>query len=103
MKGNPIVLLTQARRGRPEIAISEPWRGLHVGVDRFVLRMSPGDCVAVRLYATCYGQALPDTRILAFLDPGRLQQRPGALPVATPKSAVDFAARVISDARGELR
>ena len=68
-----------------------------------VFRLDPGNVAEVRVVATRFGLPYAGARVVSILDPSGLQ--PASLlgpapPVATPSSAVDFPARVVTDEKG---
>jgi hypothetical protein len=97
---NPLALLLTGADGQPDVAITESPGGLYVRADQFVFRLNPKEIAHARLYATIYGAPYAGARILSFLDPSQLQGGPGQPNPATPTNAVDFPARVETDAQG---
>ncbi len=55
--------------------------GLHLRADAFVFRLYPGDSAEVDLYATQYGELLPDAEIFVTLNPRGLQGNQTQPPV----------------------
>jgi hypothetical protein len=100
---NPLALLLPDATGQPALGIAESPGGLHVRADQFVFRLEPGERAEVRLCATRWGLPYAGARILSMLDPGGLQPASplGQAPaVAVPAQAIDFPARVVTDAAG---
>jgi hypothetical protein len=101
--GNPLVITTIVAPGAAPAGVAESPGGVFVRADQFVHMLSPGGSVDVPLYATQFGQRYPGARIIDVFDPSQLQPVGGpglSLPVATPDSAVDFPARLTTDANG---
>lgn len=88
------------------VAITEANSGAFVRADCFVYRMSPGDSVEIPVYATLWGQPLPNVEIGFPLDPSQLQPGSGfpyvapSPPVATPTSALAFGATATTQSNG---
>ncbi|MBX3745785.1 MAG: hypothetical protein KF833_10805 [Verrucomicrobiae bacterium] len=100
LASTPISLLLQPANAAPLAAVSEPPLGEYVRADAFVARLSPGDRHPVLLVASRYGHPLPHARIVAYFDATWLQAGPGEPDVATPSAALEFPARIETDARG---
>jgi hypothetical protein len=98
-------LTLYAAASTPSIFISESTIGLFVRADRFVFRLSPGDAVEIPVYASQWGQPLPDITVNFAADPSQLQPSnnisPNDVPpVATPASALAFNASAVTNAQG---
>ena len=105
VRANPLALLLTNASGNATVAISEPADGLYTRADQFVFRLNPGDPANVRVYATQFGSPYANARVLCISDPSQLQSQEfsliGAAPdVAIPASAVEFPARLVTDANG---
>lgn len=100
LKKSPLALLLQPSPGSQTAAVTEPPAGLHVGADRCVFRLAPGETTSTHLYATAYGEPLPGARILNFFDSAWLRNLPGHPTAGVPASGVEFPARVVADERG---
>jgi hypothetical protein len=89
VQNNPLCLVAPLGR------INEAPGGGYVRADTFVYRASPGDTVAIEVYATRFGQPLPGAIVNFAPDASQLQ--PGNYsgdevpPVATPLPAIGFA------------
>lgn len=95
--------------GDEGVAVSEWSNGAFVRADTFVYRMSPGDEVAVDVYATQFGQPYAGVPISFALDPTQLQVPPDgppfvmpSPPVGTPADALAFPATATTDANGKV-
>jgi hypothetical protein len=100
---NPLSILLTGSDGTATTAISEPPMGLYVRADQFVFRIDPGHEISATLYATQYGQPYANADVIAIYDPSQLQPGSplGTAPVVgTPSSAIEFPARVTTDAKG---
>lgn len=106
---SPLALTCQPAGAAEAVAIAEPVDGLYLRADRFVYRMNPDEIEHVQLYATRFGVPYPQARIIAFFDDLQLQgmsnlpldiQSEDGLPIATPKSALNFPAQISTDDQG---
>lgn len=79
--------------------ICEAPNGAFVRADAYVFRLSPGDVAQVPVYATLWGEPLPEIDISFASDSSQLQ--PGAdLEVAVPLSALPFNASARTNTNG---
>ncbi|MDQ3675252.1 MAG: hypothetical protein M3401_00385, partial [Actinomycetota bacterium] len=81
-------------------AIAEAPGGVYARADQFVFRLDAGDIAPARVFATRFGQPHAGAQIRSRQDPSRLQAGPGDPPVATPASAIDFPADVVTGPDG---
>jgi hypothetical protein len=93
VRANPLALVLTDPSGNAKAAISEPSDGLYARADQYVFRLNPGDSAGVRIYATLFGRAYANARVICVLDPSQLQ---GTIP----QGPVDFPARILTDANG---
>lgn len=98
--GNPLAIVATTAGGANTVAIAEPPTGEYLRADQFVHRMSPGDGVFARLYATVLGRPYAGARIITLFDPTQLQPGGGAPDVATPVEAVEYPPLITADERG---
>ncbi|HWE38405.1 MAG TPA: hypothetical protein VG406_17670 [Isosphaeraceae bacterium] len=102
---NPLEVRRPGPDGTPTTVIAESPGGLFVRADQFVFRLDPGETADVELHATRFGLAYEGANVLAFRDPALLRVQASsplgdAPPVAIPAGAIDFPARVMTDAKG---
>jgi len=86
-------------RGNAGVSIDESPAAAFVRADTYVFRMSPGDSVDIKAYATRFGKPVAGVQIAFGLDPSLLQPG-GDLPVATPPEAIVFAAQATTNGGG---
>jgi hypothetical protein len=100
LKNTPIALATSSGNGSATLVATEGLDGLHVRADDFVYRMSPNDQKTVTLYATSFGQPLPNTNVSVFFNSSGLQGGNNNLAVGTPASALTFLTSLPTDQNG---
>lgn len=86
-----------------DVGIAESPRGAFVRADQFVFRLDPGGEVDVHLHATRFGEPYPHASVIVVRYDDQLQPSSliGEAPkVATPKEAVRFPARLVTDEDG---
>jgi hypothetical protein len=110
----PIVLVTPVQGANSyTVRLQESIDGAYVRADTFVMRIDPGETQHVELYATRFGDPLPDSAIDCSSTEGFMggsgggdkvapPMRPAAaIPsIGTPAEAVQYAAGVTTDANG---
>ena len=84
--------------GQNSAAVAES--PVYARADQFVFRLSPGEHVSARLFATNVGMPYAPASVIAVRDPGGLQQSNGSPDVAVPQDAIDFPGRVVTGADG---
>lgn len=98
---NPLQLVTFDANGNPVVQASEAPNGEWVRADDFVLRLNAGDAATVTLYATKFGQPLPNAVVSCFADDGALAGNPPGSPdVGIPANFLQFASSVTTGATG---
>jgi hypothetical protein len=86
--------LTLALSGKPDVHLPEVSE--YVRPDQFVFRLSPGETVTARLYATNLGVPLADATVHNVIDTNVLQNP----ATGVPPGAIDFPATVATGADG---
>jgi len=100
LRNTPIALATASGNGSITLVAREGLDGLHVRADDFVYRISPGDQATATLYASSFGQPLPNASVSAFFNSNMLQGANGNLAVAKPASALTFPTSLTTDQNG---
>lgn len=94
--------------GNKDVVITEWPSTAFVRADKFVYRLSPGECCPISVYAMQYGKPLPNVQISFVADPSQLQSQAGSgFPyvttnpdVALPTNAIEFASSATTDVNG---
>jgi hypothetical protein len=89
--------------GNAGVSIDESPSGAFVRADTYVYRMSPGDEVSIRIYATKFGKPLAGTAIESSFDSAQLQAQVDPTqdpPVASPAETLAFDSQATTDANG---
>jgi hypothetical protein len=97
MAASPIAAAVPNGQGGWTVLSQEGSDGVHVRADGFVFRMSPGDTVAVTIWASQFGEALPDAEI-------QLSSAPLADPTTGPSAtALSVQSSVKTNGNGVAR
>ena len=101
LRTTPIALAGQPQTGGLSMLAKEGVDGLHVRPDRLFFRLSAGDTPTVNVYASQFGEPLPNAQIAVSYDASGL--KPGSTPntpVALPTNALTFPPTVTTNQDG---
>jgi hypothetical protein len=97
LAASPVAVAVPDNRGGWTVLSQEGSDGLHARADSFVFRMSPGDAATATIWASRFGEALPDAEI-------ELSSSPMADPTTGPSAtALSVRATAKTDANGVAR
>lgn len=102
----PLLLLGTPANGAYPVKIQESLDGLYVRADNFVCRINPGEKAEVDLYASCYGQPLPQADVSVYRNKGMIgvTGTDGDKPVpvtCVPTDAISYPTQVKTDPHGK--